>query len=176
MTEEIRPVDVYLNDFKNKVTRAQHKSHLKLFFELLGIENPNNYFQMNRDYEADVKKLWNSMEDHATGTRKMRFGVVLSFLEDNDVVIKKRTLNNLMTRTKTVPKAVHDIVPTKKEMKILRDGVYLLHIAVDLYFASLRIVIIFWVFSIQNPAQNPYRFYRNCDTYIDTRMRIIRNY
>ena len=76
------------------------------------MNNPENYFTLGRDYGKDLETLWNSMEQRATGTRKMRFGVVLNFLLDNDIVIKPRTLNNIRTRIKDTDRRVHDVIPT----------------------------------------------------------------
>lgn len=117
------PVEEYLSMFHKKVTRQQHKSHLDIFFRTLGIEHPESYFTLGRNYEKDLQTLWNSMEQHATGTRKMRFGIVLNFMLDNDIVIKPRTLNNIRTRTKDSEKKVHDTIPTKDELRqILSHG------------------------------------------------------
>jgi len=80
MSENSNPVETYLATFGNKITRQQHYSHLKQFFKLIELKNPETYFISNRNYESDVTKLWNSMGDYASGTRKMRFGIVISFL------------------------------------------------------------------------------------------------
>lgn len=117
------PIEEYLSTFGNKVTRNQRQSFLNIFFKALNIKHSEQYFEMGRDYEQDLKTFWKSQENHATGTRRMRLSCVVNFMLDNDVVIKPRFLKNLKNRTHDKEKKVDDIIPTKDELRqILSHG------------------------------------------------------
>jgi len=75
-----------------KNTKKAYICGLKKYFEILEIDNIDNYFEMNRNYTDDVWRVAMALHDRnlAPKTQRVHITAIKGFLERNDVEIKRR--------------------------------------------------------------------------------------
>jgi len=107
--------------FEKPSTQRQYRAHLNTFFENLQIK-PDTYLTSGRDYQQDLLDYWASLKDYAPCTRSGKITAARQFLEENDVMISRKTWNKIKRQKKAIPKNI-DHVPTPPELKsILQHG------------------------------------------------------
>ena len=114
------PVLEFLETYKEK--KNSHKCHrlnLKYYFNHVQVD-PTKYFKKKRDYNTDYEDYAKTMKHLSRCTRASRLGTVKLFLEENDIIIPKKTLRK--TKIKNKPQTI-DEIPSVEELKqILSHG------------------------------------------------------
>lgn len=114
-------IEEYLADFEKTSTKRIYRGHLNNFFEYLEVE-PEEYFDNGRDYNKDLLDVWRSTRHQAPCTRAGKITCIKCFLEENDIIIQRKTWKKIKRQKKTIPKTI-DHVPTVSELKqILQHG------------------------------------------------------
>jgi integrase len=114
-------IDEFLSNYEKKNTIKCHRLNLKYYFKFVGIE-PEKYFTKKRDYSPNFIDYSQSLRHLSPCTRSSRLATVKLFLEENDVVIPKKTLNKTTARLRNKPQTM-DEIPQPKELKeILSHG------------------------------------------------------
>ena len=114
------PVLEFLETYKEK--KNSHKCHrlnLKYYFNHVQVD-PTKYFKKKRDYNTDYEDYAKTMTHLSRCTRASRLGTVKLFLEENDIIIPKKTLrrNKIKNKPQTLPE-----IPSIEELKqILSHG------------------------------------------------------
>lgn len=109
------PVEEFLEGFDKASTKRIYGTHLKCFFDFVDIK-PTKYFNNGRDYDDDLIKFWRSMPKIAPCTRACRITTVKNFMEENDIIIKRKTWKKIKHQKKSTPQ-LKDHVPTVSELK-----------------------------------------------------------
>jgi hypothetical protein len=104
-------VSEFLEQYRNKNTRTQHRAHLKHYFtyicpELESVSNDEietkldalslHYFKYERDIRKDLVKYTNTIQKYAPKTRSLKLSTLFRFLEDNGLDVLKTLRRNLI--------------------------------------------------------------------------------
>ena len=111
-------------DYPNKKTRRSYGVFLNNYFKTIKTD-PTTYFDNGRDFEADVTTFWHDMVNRNIPPLSINqtLSVVRMFLEENNVVIPKKTWKKIKKKTKGSRAQTMDRVPTNHELKqILSHG------------------------------------------------------
>jgi len=117
-------IDEFLSEYPSKKTSHSYRSYLNHFFRIINAD-PNTYFDEKRDYKQDVTVFWQHLmsDNRPPLSIKQKLMVIKLFLEENDIVIPKKTWKNFKRRVKGTRARTTDRVPTNKELKeILTHG------------------------------------------------------
>jgi integrase len=118
MTKEI---ETFLSGFEKPSTQRIYRGHLNTFFENIKAD-PKTYFKDGRDYQQDLLDFWLSLKEYAPCTRSGKITAIRQFMEENDVIIARKTWNIIKRQKKAIPRNI-DHVPTPQELKsILTHG------------------------------------------------------
>jgi len=118
MTKEI---ETFLLGFEKPSTQRIYRGHLNTFFQNIKAD-PEHYFDNGRDYQQDLLDFWISLKEYAPCTRSGKITAIKQFMEENDVIISRKTWNIIKRQKKAIPRTI-DHVPTPQELKsILTHG------------------------------------------------------
>jgi integrase len=116
-----KEIDQFLLGFEKPSTQRIYRGNLNTFFEHIHAD-PKTYFKEKRDYQQDLLDYWITLKDYAPCTRSGKITTVRQFLEENDIMINRKTWNIIKRQKKAIPKSL-DHVPTPQELKsILQHG------------------------------------------------------
>jgi len=77
-------INEFLENFTSSSTKNGYKSHLNKYFKFLG-ENPDTYFDKDRDYKQDVLRFSQSLKDRPPCSQQTIMSTVKLFLSEYDV-------------------------------------------------------------------------------------------
>ena len=103
----------------SKRTAKTYRSFLKKYFNILEVENIDNYFKSNRDYTKDVWTLAIAVNKFAPKTQKTLIACVKKFLERYDVELKSREWEDIKVRNnlKNVKPVTQKRTPNNNDLK-----------------------------------------------------------
>jgi len=106
---------------KKPGTKATYRSNINLYFKLLNIKNPDNYFNNNRDYTKDLWNVAEKIENMPPKTQNTFISVVKRFLSRNDIEIKSREWEDIASRNELTRAyaIVDDVIPKPNQLKRL---------------------------------------------------------
>ncbi len=81
----------------NANTTNSYRNFLRKYFNVLEVEDIDNYFNSNRDYTKDVWTVSEAIVELAPISQKTFLGCIKVFLERFDVELKKREWQDIMT-------------------------------------------------------------------------------
>lgn len=132
MEEKIEIIEKFI---KAKNGRATYRSWLLKYFEIIDADL-NIYFSMNRNYNEDILKFADAIQDWAPATRKSSISCIKNFLMYNNVEIQPKTKYELKERCKG-PKAVsQEKIPERADLKEILSFGTVRHKAIFLTMAS----------------------------------------
>jgi len=116
-------IDDFLDSYNfAETTKQNYKNNLKKYFEFLN-ENPDTYFEKNRDYKQDVLRYARFLNGSPPLTIKCKLNSVKQFLLEYDVELKPKLWGNIRNRGKRYRPITENKIPTNEELKqILQYG------------------------------------------------------
>jgi len=114
-------IENFLASFEKKNTIKNYRSHLNIYFEFIG-SKPDDYFNSGREYEQDFIDFAHNIRDKSPCTRAARLNAIKQFLEENDILLSRKTLKKTTMRIKNRARSL-DVIPKNEELKqILSHG------------------------------------------------------
>jgi len=101
---------------KKPRTRATYRSYINMYFKLLGVKNPNNYFTNNRDYTADIWEVAKKVENFPPKTQQTFVSCVKRFLQRNKAGIDIMEWEDISSGNEAYA-LVDDIIPKADQLK-----------------------------------------------------------
>ncbi len=118
------PIEEFLKN-KGKVTQRNYRWVLKQYFQDISQE-PEGYFQCNRDFKEDIQNWWNLHKCEVPKTRNTKLAILRGFFEEYPKIISElppKYFKKLRKQQKGSKKATTDHILKKDEFKrILSHG------------------------------------------------------
>lgn len=104
-----------------KSTSMTYTYALRKYFKTIEVKNIDEYFEIGRNYTDDVWKFAMSLDNLAPKTQKVMITAVKGFLERNDVEIKSREWEDILSRNNLrKPRPQYQKrTPTNSNLKII---------------------------------------------------------
>ena len=80
--------------YNSESTVNAYQSILKRYFNFIEA-NCDEYFDQDRDYEADVRSFYAAIKSRPPKTTRMYLSVIKTFYEDNDLELSSKFWNRL---------------------------------------------------------------------------------
>lgn len=103
--------------YSNKNTIMAYRSHLNKYFEIIQ-QNPNTYFNNNRDYERDIITFWKYLDGKPPMTKRAFINTVQRFLIKNNKILRDLDIwDTIRVRLKGATGITEDYIPDNEELK-----------------------------------------------------------
>jgi integrase len=103
--------------YTNKNTIMSYRSHLRKYFNIID-QNPETYFNNGRNYEGDIIKFWEYLNDKPPMTKKLFINTVKRFLIRNNKELRNLDIwDTLKSRLKGAEGISEDFIPDNEELK-----------------------------------------------------------
>ena len=123
---ESKAIDKFLKyGAPSKGTEMTYRSHLKEYFKVLKVKDPDKYFDNGRDYKTDVKDFALAIRDRPPNTQKSKLSCIRKFLSEYDIEFPSKFWNrikmeNHLKGNRTI---VEEKIPNNSQLKqILQFG------------------------------------------------------
>jgi integrase len=123
---ESKAIDRFLKyGAPSKSTEMTYRSHLKEYFKVLKVKDPDKYFDNGRDYKTDVKDFALAIRDRPPNTQKSKLSCIRKFLSEFDIEFPNKFWNrikmeNHLKGNRTI---VEEKIPNNSQLKqILQFG------------------------------------------------------
>ena len=114
-------IEDYIKRYPSKKTQSTYKTALRNFLEsLFGTRDfsaAEDYFNPNRDYEADLETYFQHISGKPPLTIRTFLAAVKGFLEHNDVELKQKYWKGLTRRIQGKRARTRDRIPSNKELR-----------------------------------------------------------
>ena len=110
-------IEDFLLNFKSSSTKRSYRSHLNTYFKTISVEQPDDYFNDNRNYEMDVKQFAQTLQNRPPLTQKTILACIRSFLAENEVDLKLKTWRRLNHRIQGRKPVTENVAPTTEQLK-----------------------------------------------------------
>ncbi|GAI37625.1 unnamed protein product, partial [marine sediment metagenome] len=106
---------------KKPRTKAVYRSYINMYFKLLKVSNPNEYFTDKRNYTADMWKVADEIINMPPKTQQTFISCVKRFLIRNDVEIKTMEWQDIYSRNELneAYALTNDVIPKPEQLKRL---------------------------------------------------------
>jgi len=115
--KESEVIESFLLNFESDSTRRSYRCHIKNYFNTIGVDEPETYFNNGRNYEVDVKKFAQSLQAKPPLSQKTMIACIRTFLSENNVDLKNKTWRNINHRIKGRRPVTDNVRPTNTQLK-----------------------------------------------------------
>lgn len=115
--KDAKVIENFLLNFNSDSTKRSYRCHIRKYFEVIGVNNPDTYFNNGRNYETDVKTFAQTLQKKPPLSQKTIMACIKAFLSDNEVDLKTKVWKNINNRIRGSGPVTDNVRPTNEQLK-----------------------------------------------------------